>query len=359
MPKVAVIGTTTWGTTLGIILARRGLRVKLLARTEEEAEVLNLSRQNARCLPGISFPSRLAATSQPSEALEGANIAILGVPAQTMRQNICQIKDYIEPSTLLVSVAKGLEVGRGLRPSQVIAEEIPPHLHHHICVLSGPNIAKEVVHGLPAATVVAAQDEAVARKVQHLLTTNQFGVFTSTDVAGVEMGGALKNIIALGAGITEGLGYGDNAKAAYMTWGWTEMVALGVAAGAREETFRGLAGLGDLVVTCVSPLSRNHYVGLELAKGYSLTEIMATMQEVAEGVPTTKAAQQLAHRLGVVMPLTRAIHRVLFDGVEPRQAVVKLFGQSFDSFLEGHNVRKPGGAKIGGLFSSSRFLPRP
>ncbi|MBI4289175.1 MAG: NAD(P)-dependent glycerol-3-phosphate dehydrogenase [Chloroflexi bacterium] len=331
MPKAAIIGTTTWGTTLGIILARKGLRVKLWARTESEAAELNLSRQNARCLPGIPLPSRLTATASPGEALDGADVVVLAAPAQTVRQNIRKIKDCIAPSTLLVNLAKGLEVGRGLRLSQVIAEEIPSSLHRHICALSGPNLAKEIVKGLPAAAVVAAGDESVARRAQFLLSTSQFGVFTSTDVAGVEMGGALKNVIALGAGITEGLGYGDNAKATYMTWGWSEMVALGIAEGARPETFNGLAGLGDLVVTCISPLSRNHTVGLELAKGHSLSEIMSSMNEVAEGVATTQAVQQMAQRLGVDMPITRAIHRVLFEGLDPRQAVVELFGHPLNS----------------------------
>lgn len=331
MPKIAIIGTTTWGTTLGIILARRGLRVKLWARTDEEAEQLNCSRQHARSLPGITFPVRLSATSSPAEALEDADMAILAAPAQTVRQNVRKIREHIGPSTLLVNVAKGLEVGQGLRLSQVIAEEVPSFLRPNVCVLSGPDLAKEVVQGLPAAAVVAAEDGAVARRAQHLLVTNQFGIFTSTDVAGVEMGGALKNIIALGAGITEGLGYGDNAKAAYMTLGWAEMVALGVAAGAREDTFRGLAGLGDLVVTCISPLSRNHHVGLELAKGIPLSEIMAGMSEVAEGVPTTRAAQQMADRLGVDMPITRAIHRVLFENLPPRRAVIELFGRPLKS----------------------------
>ena len=213
MPKVAVVGATTWGTTLGIILARKGLRVKLLARTEDEAAELNRSRQHARSLPGVRFPFRLTATALPGEALDDADMAILATPAQTIRQNVSIIKEFIEPSTLIVSVAKGLEVGRGLRLSEVIKEEIPSYLHHHVCVLAGPNLAKEIVQGLPAATIVAAEDEDIAQMAQHLLITNQFGVFISTDVAGVEMGGALKNIIALGAGITEGLGYGDNAKA--------------------------------------------------------------------------------------------------------------------------------------------------
>ena len=331
MPKVAVAGATTWGTTLGIILARKGIHVKLLARTEGEAAELNRSRQHARALPDIHFPTRLTATSIPSEALEGADMVILATPAQTVRQNVSIIKQYIEPSTLILSVAKGLEVGKGLRLTEVIKEEVHPHLHRNICVLAGPNLAKEVVRGLPAATNVAAEDEEIARMAQHLLVTKQFGVFVSTDMVGVELSGALKNIIALGAGIAEGLGYGDNAKATYMTWGWAEMVMLGMAAGARQETFMGLAGLGDLVVTCISPLSRNHYVGLELAKGRSLNEILSSMHEVAEGVATTRAAQQMASRLGVDMPVTRAIHKVLFDGVEPRKAVMDLFGGTFNS----------------------------
>jgi len=225
---------------------------------------------------------------------------------------------------MVVSAAKGLELGSCKRMSEVIAEEIDPCCRPNICVLSGPNLSREIIRDLPAATVVAAEDEAVAREAQKLLTAPNFCVYTNTDVIGVELGGALKNIIALGAGMVDGLGYGDNAKAAFITRGLIEIAALGVALGANPLTFVGLAGFGDLIATCASPLSRNHYVGVELAKGRSLKEITDSMTSVAEGVNTTIAAWNLARQLGLGMPITEKIYQVLFEGVDPRQAVDEL-----------------------------------
>jgi len=241
-----------------------------------------------------------------------------------MRENIKLVGDYLNRSMLVVSVAKGLEIGSNKRMSQVIAEEIDPRFWSNICVLSGPNLSREVLHDLPAATVVAAEDEAVARIAQKLLVTPNLCVYTNTDVIGVELGGALKNIIALGAGMADGLGYGDNAKAAFITRGLTEITALGVALGANPLTFSGLAGLGDLVATCASPLSRNHYVGVELTKGRSLEEITGSMDGVAEGVSTTLAVWNLAQQLGLEMPITQRIYQVLYEGVDPRQAAAEL-----------------------------------
>ena len=208
--------------------------------------------------------------------------------------------------------------------SQVIAEEIEPSFHANICVLSGPNLSQEILGDLPAATVIASGNEVIARKAQKLLSAPNFCVFTNTDVIGVELGSALKNIIALGAGITDGLGYGNNAKAALITRGLTEMTALGVALGANPFTFSGLAGLGDLIATCASPLSRNHYVGVELAKGRPLKEITDSMTGVAEGVSTTLAVWNLAQQMGLEMPITETIYRVLYDEADLRQSAVEL-----------------------------------
>jgi len=239
----------------------------------------------------------------------------------------------------VVSAAKGLEIGSGKRMSQVIAEEIDPRFRSNIGVLSGPNLAREVLCGLPAATVVAAENNTVARKVQRLLTTPNLCVFTNTDVIGVELGGALKNIIALGAGIADGLGYGDNAKAAFMTRGLTEITALGVALGAYPLTFSGLAGLGDLIATCTSPLSRNRYVGVELAKGRSLTEIISSMSGVAEGVSTTLVARNLAQKFGLEMPITEKIYQVLYENADPRQTAVEMMGGNPRHELAGRRWR--------------------
>ncbi len=327
MPKIAIIGTTGWGTTLAVVLARKGMYVRLWARRPEEAEELNRERQNRAFLPGIEFPRRLSVTGSLEEALADTVMAILAVPAQTMRANSRRIGPYLADSTLVVSAAKGLEMDTGKRMSQVIAEEIAPGTLARICVMSGPNLSREIAAGLPAATVVAAAGEAEAEQAQHWLTTRNLCVYANGDVVGVELGGALKNIIAVGAGMGDGLGYGDNAKAAFVTRGLSEITRLGVALGANPLTFLGLAGIGDLITTCASPLSRNHYIGVEMARGRPLAEILASMRSVAEGVPTVAAAYRLSQALGVDMPITRQIYRVLYEGLSPRQAVAELMGQ--------------------------------
>jgi len=339
MPKIAIIGTTTWGTTLGMVLARKGLQVRLWARTEQEAAELINAGPNPTLGLGVNFPPKLSITSSLSEALAGANAVVLVVPSQSVRQNIKLVAEHLDESMLIVSAAKGLEIGSNQRMSQVIADEIEPGFQSNICVLSGPNLSQEILRDLPAATVVAAGDEAIARKAQKLFTTPQLCVYTNTDVIGVELGGALKNIIALGAGIADGLGYGDNAKAALITRGLTEMTALGVALGANPLTFSGLAGLGDLIATCASPLSRNHYVGVELAKGRSLKEITDSMTGVAEGVSTTLVVRNLAQQMGLEMPITEATYRVLYDGADLSKTAVELMGAGVTHELAGRKWR--------------------
>ena len=307
--KVTIIGNTSWGNTLGALLSGRGAVVKLWTRSESEAEELNQGRR------------AYSSTSQIGEALNGAGLAIWAVPSQKLRENVSQAKDYLTNSMLLMSAAKGLEVDSGKRMSQVLAEEIAPSLRGQICVLSGPNLAGEIARGLPAGSVIAAQDIALAGKARELMESPKFVLSTSDDVVGVELGGALKNIIALGAGMIDGLGLGDNAKGAFIAWGWTEVVSLGVTMGARAGTFYGLAGLGDLITTCASTLSRNHYVGYELAKGRSLSEISASMTHVAEGVATTAAAHRLAKNHGLRLPIIDLIYGVLFEDLPPSRAL--------------------------------------
>ena len=340
MPKIAIIGTTAWGTTLGVVLARKGLKVRLWARTEQEAAKLKNAGANlAPVSSTVVFPSRLSITSSLSEALANARAVILAVPSQTVRQNIKLAAGYLTDSMLVVNAAKGLEIGSNKRMSQVIADEIDPRFWSNICVLSGPNLSREVLQDLPAATVVAAESEAIAKIAQKLLATPNLCVYTNTDVIGVELGGALKNIIALGAGMADGLGYGDNAKAAFITRGLTEITALGVALGANPLTFSGLAGLGDLVATCASPLSRNHYVGEELTKGRSLAEITESMNGVAEGVGTTFVAWNLAQQMELEMPITEKIYQVLYEGVDPRQAASELMAAKARHELSGRKWR--------------------
>jgi len=310
MPKVTIIGNTSWGNTLGVLLSGKGATVKLWARSEAEAKELNQGRRS------------YSSTSHIEEALNGADLAIWAVPSQKLRENVSQAKNYLTSSMLLMSAAKGLEVDSGRRMSQVLAEDIAPSLRKQICVLSGPNLAKEVVQGLPAAAVIAAQDVALAERARELMESPKFFLSTSDDVVGVELCGALKNIIALGAGMLDGLSLGDNAKGAFIAWGWTEVVSLGVASGAKADTFYGLAGLGDLIATCSSTLSRNHYAGCELAKGRSLSEISASMPNVAEGVATTAAVHQLAKDQGLKLPIINLIYGILFEGLSPSRALI-------------------------------------
>jgi len=325
--KVAIIGTTNWGTTLGIMLSRKGMRVRLWARTEAEAEILNRERENARRLPGFTFPEGLQATGSLEEALYGASLVIFAVPSQDMRHNVRQVGEHLDSSMPVLSAAKGLELDSAKRMSQVIPEEIDSRFHHNICVLSGPNLSGEIARGLPATTVVAGHDAGVATRVQKMVASPLFRVYVNTDVIGVELGGVLKNIIALAAGMVDGLGYGDNTKAGLITRGLAEITRLGVAAGAAPLTFAGLAGLGDLVATCSSPLSRNRFVGQELARGRPLKEITASMAGIAEGITTTVAALKLAGELGVEMPIAEQVYRVLYEGLDVRQGIAELMGR--------------------------------
>jgi glycerol-3-phosphate dehydrogenase (NAD(P)+) len=339
VPRLAIIGATTWGATLGVTLAQKRHDVRLLARSEDEARRMRANQLYNLPLPGGKFPTRLSFTGSAEEALADARAVVLVVPAQSMRQNVRQIAPYVTPSMLVVSASKGLEIETGKRMTQIIAEELPAAFQRNICVLSGPNLAKEILGEHPAATVAAAESLEIARAAQRLLSTPRLCVYTNTDVVGVELGGALKNIIALAAGMADGLGYGDNAKAALMTRGWAEITALGVALGANPLTFSGLAGLGDLFATCASPLSRNHYVGMEIARGRKLADITDEMDNVAEGVGTTVAAWKLAQKLGLGMPITEKIYRVLYEGLEPRQAALDLLNAETHHELDGRKWR--------------------
>ena len=322
--RVAVIGATTWGTALGIILARNGIPVDLVVRNEQESDLLGSQRENARFLPGVAFPDAMSVTASISDSVPPAQMLVLAVPSPTLRQNLEAVRDSITPGAVLLNAAKGLEWPDGKRMSRVMEESLPPHLHDGICTLSGPNFAREIVDGKIASTVVAGRDAAMTEHAQAVLMSPSFRVYTSDDVTGVELGGALKNIIALGAGIADGLNIGDNGKAAFITRGLAEITRLGIAAGAHPLTFAGLAGLGDLIATCASRLSRNRYVGEQLAQGRSWPEIRDSMNNVAEGVNTTRSALAMAAELNVELPITQATHRVLFEGLSPRDAIVEL-----------------------------------
>jgi len=256
-----------------------------------------------------------SSTSCIGEAMEGSDLVIWAVPSQRLRQNVVHAREHVTASMLLMSAAKGLEMDSGKRMSEVLGEEIASALRPHICVLSGPNLAAEISQGLTAASVVAAGQIAVAERARELMGSPRFLLSATDDVIGVELAGALKNIVALGAGMMDGLGLGENAKAAFVTWSWAEIVSLGVALGARASTFYGLAGMGDLAATCAGNLSRNHYLGYEVAKGRSLEEVNASMSQVVEGVGTTMAVHQLAQRSNLKAPIADLIYRVLFENL--------------------------------------------
>ena len=324
--KAAVIGTTSWGTTLAVILARKGIDVALLGMTAEEAKKLAAERENADRLPGVRFPPSLVPVGGIDEALRDASLVIIAVPSQDMRSNVKQVKGRIALKIPIVSGSKGFEVDSTKRMTEVIIDELGAKYKPYVCTLSGPNLSKEIAKGLPAASVVAAYDMKAAEAAQRILNSPSFQVYTSNDVVGVELGGALKNIVALGAGMVDGLGYGNNAKAAYMAHGLSEIAGLGVAMGANPLTFLGLSGLGDLLATCDSTLSRNHTMGEGLARGRSMKEMLESMGSTVEGIPTTAVALKLSKELGVDMPITERIYRVLYEGLNPAKAMAELIG---------------------------------
>ena len=335
MRRVGVIGTGAWGTTLAIVLASKGFETTLWEHQAERAAEMERERQNSVFLPGIPFPFSLRVTNDIREAVTGRELVLLVTPSQRMRENTRAIASYLAPDAIILSGSKGLEIGSLKRMTEVIAEELPEGLRERVVALSGPNIAQEVAKGLPSAAVVAGSQREIVEAARETLNTATFRVYTTNDVIGVELGGALKNIIALGAGACDGWGYGDNAKAAFMTRGMAEIARLGIASGANPLTFAGLAGVGDLIATCASPLSRNRHVGLEVAKGRPLDEVLAEMKSVAEGVTTTKAAYELSKRFGVEMPITATIHAILFEGRSARQGVIELMLRDPKDELEG------------------------
>ena len=328
MTGVAILGTGAWGTTLARLAAQglegeaSGADVVLWEHHAERAAEIERERENRAYLPGFHLPPRLRVTSDLADAVRGRDVIVLVTPSQRMREHARMLAPLLTDGVVVVSASKGLELGAHLRMSQILAQELPAATR--IGALSGPNLAREVAQGLPTGSVVASADPDAASRVRDALSTPTFRVYTSNDVVGVELGGALKNIIALGVGVNDGLGYGDNAKATFMTRGLAEMSRLALAAGANPLTLAGLAGLGDLICTCASPLSRNRTLGLELAAGKSLEQALAERKTVTEGVTTTRAALELAANLGVELPITEQIARVLFEGKPVGEAVSSL-----------------------------------
>ncbi|MCD1260204.1 NAD(P)H-dependent glycerol-3-phosphate dehydrogenase [Paenibacillus athensensis] len=325
--KVSVLVAGSWGTALASVLADNGRDVLLWTRNEQQAREINETRRNRRFLGDIELSARMTATTSLQEAVQGAEAVVLVVPSAGMREVAAAMRPHLGKDTLVIHATKGFEAGSLTRMTDVIAGELPDYDPKRIVVLSGPSHAEEVIRRCPTTVVVAAQELSAAEAAQDLFMNGYFRVYTNPDVAGVEVGGALKNIIALGAGLSDGLGFGDNAKAALLTRGLAEIARLGAAMGANPPTFAGLAGIGDLIVTCTSRHSRNWRAGYMLAQGDPLERVLEQMGMVVEGVKTTKAAYELSRRYGVEMPITDELHSVLFAGKRPKDAVGDLMGR--------------------------------
>ncbi len=318
---VCVLGDGSWGTTLAILLAKKGLKVKLWSAFSDYAKILKATHENKKFLPGVIIPDEVKITSDIRAAIDDSAAIIIAIPSQFLRNVISKLKGKCIDAKILISVVKGIENETFERPSELIKDEIGDL---DIAVLSGPTIACEIASGLPASCVVASARKEAAKRAQELFMSDRFRVYTSTDMIGVELGGALKNIIAIAAGISDGLKLGTNAKAALFTRGLVEMKRLGAALGAEQETFNGLSGIGDLVTTCISLYSRNRRVGEEISRGKKLSEIIENMDMVAEGIETTRSVYGLSKKVGIDMPITEQVYQVLFLEKNPHTAVSDL-----------------------------------
>jgi glycerol-3-phosphate dehydrogenase (NAD(P)+) len=318
-----VIGAGSWGTTVAAVTAGN-VATTLWARGEDLAREIDTRHENSSYLPGVTLPSGLRGTASLEEACREADVIVLGVPSHGLRGVLADARQFIGADTPVVSLAKGIEQGTLARMTEVVCDTLTGHDAALVGVLTGPNLAREVAAGQPTASVVALGDERVATELQRVFFAPTFRVYTNPDVVGCEMAGALKNVLAIGAGIADGLGYGDNTKAALMTRGLAELARLGVAMGGDPLTFAGLAGMGDLIATCSSPQSRNRHVGMEIGRGRSLDDVVREMNMVAEGVKTTSAVLELATRHDVEMPLASFVGRVLYEGAHPADLVPEL-----------------------------------
>lgn len=319
--KVGVLGAGSWGTALAILLANKGINVELWSAVETEIELLRTKREHVDRLPGVILPDNIIIESDLEKACKGKELLVFAVASPFVRTTAQKAKDYIVENQIIVNVAKGIEDKTYKTLSEIIEEEIPCA---RVCVLSGPSHAEEVSKGIPTTCVVGARTQELAEYVQDMFMCDNFRVYSSPDVIGIELGASLKNVIALAAGIVDGLGYGDNTKAALITRGITEIARLGVSMGAKVETFAGLSGIGDLIVTCTSIHSRNRQAGYLLGKGYSLDEAIKEVNQTVEGVNSVKAALGLARKNNVLMPIVEELNKVLFEGKDAREALFDL-----------------------------------
>lgn len=325
MEKISVVGSGSWGTALAILLSDKGYNVHLFTRRKEQAQEIKEFRTNSRYLGDIKMPEAIEVSTDIEKCIKDASIVVLAVSSQQVRKVTEQVKDYINQNTIVVNVAKGLEKDTNLRLSQVVKDILP---QNPFVVLSGPSHAEEVAMKMPTTVVAASLDITKAEYIQDIFSNEYFRVYTNPDVLGVELGGALKNIIAFGVGIIDGLGYGDNTKAAIMTRGITEITRLGASLGGEISTFAGLSGIGDLIVTCTSAHSRNRKAGILIGKGYSLEETLREIKMVVEGITATEVAYYLAKEKEIDMPITKEIYKVLYEGKDVKESVRNLMGRT-------------------------------
>jgi glycerol-3-phosphate dehydrogenase (NAD(P)+) len=322
--RIAILGAGGWGTTLAILLSGNNHKVSLWTYSEDQAKSIRQTRVNAQFLPGIAVPSRIEIVTDIERAVSQGDLVVAAVPSQFLRSVAKQVAQFDFQAKIVVNVAKGIENDSLMTISEVLCDVWPRLKKENICTLSGPSFAEEVSRKIPTAVVVASTSISTAKVVQGVFTTPHFRVYLSEDIRGVELGGSLKNVIAIGAGISDGAGFGDNTKAAIMTRGIAEITRLGVAMGANPRTFAGLSGVGDLIVTCMSRHSRNRYVGEQIGKGRKLPDILRDMVMVAEGVQTTESTRDLARKYGIEMPITNEVHNALFEGKDPHKATQDL-----------------------------------
>ncbi|HSN98874.1 MAG TPA: NAD(P)H-dependent glycerol-3-phosphate dehydrogenase [Candidatus Nanopelagicales bacterium] len=328
MGKAAVLGAGAWGTALAKVLADKGNEVAVWAHRPELAEQIQRDRVNARYLPNATLPPTLRATADLEEALGGAELVVVVIPSHALRGTVREARRYLPTGALICSATKGIENDSLMLMSETLVDELGPEVEPRLTYLSGPSFAKEVAAGQPTAVVVAGQSEAETHAVQRSFATDRLRVYSSSDVVGVEIGGALKNVVAIAAGAADGLGFGHNARAGLITRGLAEIARVAMVKGANPLTLAGLSGMGDLVLTCTGELSRNRTVGFEMGRGRTLEDVLATLGHVAEGVKTAKSAYELGQKLNVEMPITCEVYRALYEGKSPRQAVVDLMNRA-------------------------------
>ncbi len=326
--SVTVLGAGSWGTALAVTMAHTGHDVMLWARSPDFARLIDRERRNQKYLPNITFPNAVRVTSSLEAASKSSTIWVFATPTQAMRSVAEGVAPFVGPDTIAVSVSKGIENQTLLTTTGILSDVLPGLTEGSTGVLYGPSHAEEVAVGVPTAAVAASTSEEIAKTIQSVFCAPTFRVYINLDVVGVQIAGSVKNIMAIAAGISDGVGYGDNTKAGIVTRGIAEITRLGLAMGARESTFAGLAGIGDLVVTCMSKHSRNRYLGEQIGKGRSLADIESDMEMIAEGVRTTQSVMELASRFSVEMPITEAVYKILFEDMKPEKAVYELMTRS-------------------------------